>query len=180
MVYLKNQANLLESDAVEFISVKAENTLEENSKELSNSKTCMLRHVFLKTNKEITLAIIPFNEIINFKQLDLSNDYTTSLISHNNSRPPPVGNDDKQALPLDPSDAHRVLIALTVKSYQFVIIETDKADLLIKTPSEALHKLVKHSEYRSFTEAAPSIKPNPNCPASNPPPSHLTMKKNTS
>jgi len=179
MVYLKNQTTLLKSDSVEFISVKAENTLEENSKELSNSTTCMLRHVFLKTDKEMALAIMPFDEIINFKQLDISNDQPSNLIPRNDSHLASTSNDYKKTLPFNPYNADRVLIALTVNSYEFVIIETDQAGLLIKIPPEALLKLVKKSEYLSFTEAAPSIKLGPNCPTSKTPftPNHEKKHK---
>lgn len=59
-----------------------------------------------------------------------------------------------------------MLIALTVKSYEFIIIETDKPGLLIKI-APGLAKLVKNSEYRSFTETAPSIKLRPTGSTSN-------------
>lgn len=103
----------------------------------------MLRHVFLKTDKEMVLAIMPFDVIINFKQLDISSDHPSSLIPRNDSHLASTGNDYKKTLPFNPCNADRVLIALTVKSYEFVIIETDQAGLLIKIAPESLLKLVK-------------------------------------
>ena len=169
MIDLKNQGNLLVPGAIEFISVKAESTLEENSKRLSNSTTCMLRHVLLQTNNVVTLAILPVDEIINFKQLGLPNEQPSSLIPYSDSRSTSVDNEDKIALPFNTSNADRVLVSLTVKSYEFVIIETDKADLLIKIAPDTLAKFIKKSEYRSFTKTAPSIKLGPTCPISKTP-----------
>jgi len=169
MVYLKDQANLLKPNSVKFISVNPNNTLEENAKELTTPTTCVLRHVFLKTNSTVTLAIVPFDEIINFKQLELSNDHPTRLISHKGICRSHTDNNTKQLLSANPFKTDTVLIALTVQSYEFVIVESDKAGILMKITPEELLMLVGECEYRSFTETPHSIQLDPHYPTNKTP-----------
>lgn len=148
---------LLQSKAIKLINVDPGNSLEKNANNLTNQTSCVLRHVFFDANKKVILAIMPFDELIDFKKIKAISGYQPHLISQQDSKHYHATKNINQ-LPLKPINTDKIFIASTVKSYQFVLFESGKTGTLIETTPEELIKLSKQSEYLSFTEKTPIIK----------------------
>jgi len=152
---------LLQSKAVKLIKVDPNNSLEQNAKNLSNKTTCVLRHVFLKANEKAFLTILPLNELIDFKKINAISGHHTNIISHHESGYYHTTKTNTQKLPLKPINTDKIFIAITIKSYEFIIFESGNPSILIKTTPKELITFIEHGQYLSFTKEASTIELTP-------------------
>ena len=157
MLHTHQLIELLQSKAAKLINVNPANTLQQNANNLSNPTTTVLRHSFLSSKNAVTLVILPFKELIDFKKMDSLIGSPASIIPYKDCSHYYINNDKAHQLPLKPKNTDKIFIAESVHSYEFVIFESAKAGTLIQTTAEQLATLIQHSQFYSFSEKAPAI-----------------------
>lgn len=139
---------VLKSKSIDYrlIKISTPCSREQNAKTLSNEKKAVLRSVFLQTDEQPTLVILPYDEIIDFETLNAITDKPIHI-----SQQKECETHDSYALPINASGEYRALIAQSIEQYKTVIFESGQPSILIEIAACDLIKLVRTAKVLSFT-----------------------------